>query len=130
MSRILVIDDEPVVRCLMVEILGAALHDVAGVDDVEQALALLELEEFDLVVCDIVMPGCSGLELLGAIHARRPSLPVVLVTGAGTYENLSQALARGAAGLVTKPFSHAELQAAAADAIRRAERSARELRER
>jgi putative two-component system response regulator len=129
-SRILVIDDEPVVRGLMVEILEAAGHEVAGVDDVERALELLELEEFELVVCDIVMPGCSGLELLGAIHARRPSLPVVLVTGAGTYENLSQALARGAAGLVTKPFSHAELQAAAADAIRRAERSARELRER
>ena len=47
------------------------------------------------------MPGCSGLDLLDAIHARRPSLPVVLVTGAGTYENLTQALSRGASGLVT-----------------------------
>ena len=41
---------------------------------------------------------------------RRASLPVVLVTGAGTYDTLSQALTRGAAGLVTKPFSHAELR--------------------
>ena len=76
------------------------------------------------------MPGCSGLDLLDAIHARRPSLPVVLVTGAGTYENLSQALARGAAGLVTKPFSHAELERAVAEALERAERSERELRDR
>jgi putative two-component system response regulator len=81
-------------------------------------------------VSDIVMPGCSGLDLLDAIHARRPSLPVILVTGAGTYENLSQALSRGAAGLVTKPFTHADLQSTVADAVQRAERTERELRER
>ncbi len=53
------------------------------------------------MVSDIVMPGLSGLELLGAVRALRASLPVVLVTGAGTYDTLSQALTRGAAGLVT-----------------------------
>ena len=76
------------------------------------------------------MPGLSGLELLEAVRARRASLPVVLVTGAGTYDTLSQALTRGAAGLVTKPFAHAELQAAVADALERATRSRDELRER
>ncbi|HET8605811.1 MAG TPA: HD domain-containing phosphohydrolase [Gaiellaceae bacterium] len=130
MSRLLVIDDDPVVRSLMVEILAAGGHEVEGEGEIEPALALLEREDFALVVCDIVMPGGSGLDLLGAIHARRPSLPVLLVTGAGTYEHLSQALARGAAGLLTKPFSHAELRTAVADAVRRAERSERELRER
>jgi putative two-component system response regulator len=54
----------------------------------------------------------------------------VLVTGAGTYETLSEALTRGAAGLVTKPFAHAELQSAVADALERATRSRDELRER
>jgi putative two-component system response regulator len=55
---------------------------------------------------------------------------VILITGAGTYETLSQALTRGAAGLVTKPFSHAELQSAVAEALERASRSREELRER
>jgi putative two-component system response regulator len=130
MSRILVIDDEELVRSLMVEILEAAEHEVAEAGDFRRALELIEREEFDLVVSDVVMPGCSGLDLLEAVHTRRASLPVVLVTGAGTYETLNQALARGAAGLVTKPFSHAQLQETVAEAVARAERSERELRAR
>jgi putative two-component system response regulator len=130
MSRILVIDDEPAIRNLIVEILQSGGHEVEAVDQFERALALLEYSEFDGVVSDILMPGCSGLDLLDAILARRPSLPVVLVTGAGTYEHLGQALARGAAGLVTKPFTHATLRSAVADALGRAERTALELRER
>jgi putative two-component system response regulator len=130
MSRILVIDDEALIRDLIVEILESGGYEVVGVGEFEEALELLDATEFDGVVSDIVMPGCSGLDLLDSILRRRPSMPVVLVTGAGTYENLSQALARGAAGLVTKPFTHAGLQAAVADALTRAERSERELRER
>jgi putative two-component system response regulator len=64
------------------------------------------------------------------VHARRPSLPVVLVTGAGTYENLSEALTRGADGLVLKPFSHAELEKAVFAALQRASRSEREVKHR
>jgi putative two-component system response regulator len=128
-SRILVIDDEHVIRMLVMEILEAAGHDVIGAESAERALALLDREEFDLVVSDIVMPGLSGLELLELVRGRSASLPVVLVTGAGTYDTLSQALTRGAAGLVTKPFAHAELQAAVADALDRASRSREELRE-
>ncbi|MDP9286566.1 MAG: response regulator, partial [Actinomycetota bacterium] len=131
MSRILVIDDEEVIRMLMLEILEAAGHEVVGAETAERALSLLEESEseFELVVSDVIMPGLSGLELLGAVRARRASLPVVLVTGAGTYDTLSQALTRGAAGLVTKPFAHMDLQAAVADALERASRSRQELRE-
>src|SRR5437764_11814615 len=130
MSRILVIDDEEVIRMLMLEILESAGHVVVGADSGEPALCLPAGDEVDLVVSDVVMPGLSGLELLEAVRARRASLPVVLVTGAGTYDTLSQALTRGAAGLVTKPFAHAELQSAVTDALERANRSREELRER
>jgi putative two-component system response regulator len=130
MSRILVIDDEQVIRSLMVEILESDGHDVAGAETAERALALLDVEEFDLVVSDVVMPGLSGLELLETVRARHALLPVVLVTGAGTYDTLSQALMRGAAGLVTKPFAHAELKSAVGHALDRATRSRDELRER
>jgi putative two-component system response regulator len=130
MSRILVIDDEDVIRGLVMEILETAGHEITGAESAESALALLEDNEFDLVVSDVIMPGLSGLELLEAVRTRRASLPVVLVTGAGTYDTLSQALTRGAAGLVTKPFSHADLQAAVADALERAARSREDLKER
>jgi putative two-component system response regulator len=130
MSRILVIDDEDVIRMLVVEILEAAGYEVTSAESAELALALLDESDFDLVVSDVIMPGLSGLELLEAVRARRASLPVVLVTGAGTYDTLSQALTRGAAGLVTKPFAHSDLQSAVADALERATRSREDLRER
>jgi putative two-component system response regulator len=130
MSRILVIDDEQVIRDLIVEILVDGGHDAFGVATAEEALEGLADRRIGLVVSDIVMPGLSGLELLGLARTQRPSLPVLLVTGAGTHGNLREALARGAAGLVMKPFSHRELLQAVAAAIDRAERSERDLRER
>ena len=119
MSRILVIDDEDVIRMLVLEILETAGHEVTGAESAERALVLLEHLEFDLVVSDVIMPGLSGLDLLEAVRARRASMPVVLMTGAGTYDTLSQAMIRGAARLVTKPFAHADLQAAVSGALAR-----------
>jgi putative two-component system response regulator len=130
MTDVLVIDDESIVRMLVVEILEAAGYAVTSAESAERALRLLEERDFDLVVSDVVMPGLSGLELLDLVRARSASLPVLLVTGAGTYDTLSQALTGGAAGLVTKPFAHAQLQSAVADALERASRSREELRER
>jgi len=130
MTDVLVIDDEAIGRMLVVEILEAAGYTVTSAESAERALKLLEEHDFDLVVSDVVMPGLSGLELLELVRARRASLPVLLVTGAGTYDTLSQALTGGAAGLVTKPFAHAQLQSAVADALERASRSREELRER
>jgi putative two-component system response regulator len=129
-SRILVIDDERVIRDLMCEILERAGHEVIGAETSDDALAHLEDTGIALVVSDIVMPGLTGLELLEEVRARRPSLPVILVTGAGTYENLSQAVTRGADGLVIKPFSHADLQNAVAAALERVRRAEHDVRER
>lgn len=131
MSRILLIDDEAVIRQLMAEILESAGHEVTSAETAEAALVLLDDDNnFELVVSDVMMPGLSGLELLETVRARQASLPVVLVTGAGTYDTLSQALTRGAAGLVTKPFSHSELKSAVKRAVERASRSREELSER
>ncbi|MGH3103223.1 MAG: response regulator [Gaiellaceae bacterium] len=130
MTRILVIDDEQVIRNLMVEILEDAGHAVVGASDALRALELLGEESISLVVSDIIMPGLTGLELLERVRLQRPSLPVIMVTGAGTHGNLTDALARGADGLVMKPFAHAELLDAVATALDRAGRSESELRER
>jgi putative two-component system response regulator len=128
MNRVLVIDDEAVIRDLMLEILERAGYKVIGAATADRALGLLE--DVTVVVSDIVMPGLSGLDLLDEVRKRRPSMPVVLVTGAGTYENLSDAVARGADGFVMKPFSHADLQRAVSAAIERARRAEQDLRER
>jgi putative two-component system response regulator len=129
-TRILVIDDDAVIRDLMSEILREAGYEVAAAATAADVAAHLTNGEVDLVVSDIVMPELSGLELLEAVRLHRPSLPVLLVTGADTYENLSEALTRGADGLVSKPFTHAALRDAVATALERAGRSEQELRER
>jgi putative two-component system response regulator len=130
MARILLIDDEAVIRDLIAEILVDGGHDVTTCESAEEALARLDDAAIELVVSDIIMPGLSGLELLSAVRERRPSLPVVLVTGAGTHATLTEALAGGADGLVMKPFTHAELQRTVATTLDRAGRAERELRER
>ena len=129
-TTVLVIDDEQVILDLMIEILAEAGYEAIGADGAEQALELLAEPAVSLVVSDITMPGLTGLELLDLIRLTRPSLPVVMVTGAGTHGNLISALARGADGLVMKPFAHQDLLDAVRTALDRSSRSEAELRER
>ena len=129
-DRVLVIEDEAIVRGLIVEVLQDAGFETVEADRAEAGLELLSRNSVSLVISDIVMPGLSGLELLETVRASHPSLPVVLVTGAGTYGNLTQALANGASGIVVKPFAHADLVSAVQAALARARATEEELRER
>jgi response regulator RpfG family c-di-GMP phosphodiesterase len=130
MANVLLIDDEQVIRELIAEILVDAGHAVVSAANAREGLDHIDDKDVDIVVSDIVMPGLSGLELLEEVRQRRPNLPVVLVTGAGTHAMLSDALAGGAAGLVMKPFSHAELQRSVGTALQRAAQAEIDLRER
>ena len=130
MIKVLVIDDDAVVRDVIGEMLMAAGYGVVTAGTAAEALELFMDDEIRLVVSDIVMPDVSGLELLEAMRLHRPSLPIVLVSGDNTRDNLSEALMRGADGLVAKPFTSAELQDAVEKALDRAGRSERDLRER
>jgi putative two-component system response regulator len=130
MARVLVIDDEPIIRDLIVEILADAGYELVSAENAEQGLDLLSDNGVDAVVSDIIMPGLTGLQLLEEVRRIRPSLPVVLVTGAGTHAMLADALAGGADGFVMKPFSHGELVHAVTRALEQSRRAQRELRER
>ena len=119
MSRILVVDDEPVVRELTVEILKRSGYKPHGVSSAKHALELLDNEPFDLVVSDVVMPEMTGVEFLYALRARLPDLPVLLMTGGSKEpERATNAVALGACSLLYKPFSHAELTAAVEEALK------------
>jgi cyclic di-GMP phosphodiesterase len=130
MIRVLVIDDDAVVREVIGEMLAGAGYEVLTAGTAAEALELFVDEEVGLVVSDIVMPDLSGLELLEAMRLHRPSLPIVLVTGANTRDNLTEALTRGADGFVAKPFTQAELCEAVENALDRAGRSEQDLRAR
>jgi putative two-component system response regulator len=130
MANILVIDDEPIVRALVADILSEDGHEVRAAATAEDALAALDDHNLGLVVSDIVMPGLSGLDLLATVRRSRPNLPVVLVTGRATHGTVSAALAEGADGLVLKPFSHVELVRTVGGALRRTARRTEEIRDR
>ncbi|MGH3071013.1 MAG: response regulator [Gaiellaceae bacterium] len=118
MTRILVVDDERVVRELTVEILRRSGYRPEGVPSARHALELLDEEPFDLVVSDVVMPEMTGVELLYELRARRHDLPVVLMTGGSQEpERTSNAINVGATTLLYKPFSHDELCAAVVHAL-------------
>ena len=125
MSRILVVDDEPVVRELAVEILRRSGYEPHGVPSAKHALELLDEERFDLVVSDVVMPEMTGVEFLYELRERLPDLPVVLMTGGSKEpERATKAVALGACSLLYKPFSHAELKAAVGSRTRALARGA------
>jgi len=126
--KILIIDDDPVVRDVIAEMLGLAGYEVVLAGTAAEGLELFMDKQIGLVVSDIVLPDISGLELLEAIRLHRPSLPIVLVTGVNARDNLTEALARGADGLVAKPFTQTELCDAVEDALERAGGSERDLR--
>lgn len=106
---VLVVDDEPVVRDGIRLLLGAAGLRVATVEDAEAALAHPALGACRMVLCDLVLPGLSGIDLLLKLRAERPDLPVVMITGYGTAENTARALRAGVADFLPKPFTESEL---------------------
>jgi CheY-like chemotaxis protein len=118
--RILVVDDEAVVRDLTVEILRRSGHEPHGVESARLALDLLARDSFDLLVSDVVMPEMTGVELLDELRARGDDVPVLLMTGGSQEpERTSNALLVGASGILYKPFSRAELTAAVESAVGR-----------
>lgn len=115
MKRVLVVDDEEPIRELCARVLARAGYQVSVAAGGVEAIRLVTDETFDLIVCDLRMPVVSGLEVLEAAKALRPSVAVVLITGFGTHEMTARALQSGADRIVTKPFSPAELL----DAVRK-----------
>ncbi len=102
MPTVLVVDDSEVDRCLVGGILGLCRYSVTTAVDGNDALAHLDQSLPDLVVTDLRMPDMDGLDLVRAVRARYPALPVILMTGHGSEMLAVEALRQGAAGYVPK----------------------------
>jgi DNA-binding NtrC family response regulator len=102
--RVLVADDDPDMRALVEAGLREVGFETRLCASAEEALALVPVEEFDVVVTDLQMPGMSGLELCERIVAARPDVPVVVITAHGTVDSAVGAIRAGAYDFVTKPI--------------------------
>ena len=108
-AKILVVDDEPD----MVESIELTLkhggHDVVSTNEGARALELVASEQPDLVVTDLRMPGLDGLHLLQELQARQIDTPVIVLTGYASVDSAVEAMKRGAADYLAKPFQPEEL---------------------
>ena len=109
---LLVVDDEPVVCDAVRLVLASEGLRVATVGTGAEALAHEALQECRLVVCDLMLPDTSGIELTRALRKVRPGLPVILITGYPTPEVALAAIQAGASEFLPKPFTESELLAA------------------
>tara|TARA_R110002072_G_scaffold217365_1_gene374962 strand:+ start:28201 stop:29133 length:933 start_codon:yes stop_codon:yes gene_type:complete len=106
MPRLLTVDDSEIDRVLIRSLLDNQ-DDVEDLEyeivgDAREALNSIEKSPPDILVTDLVMPGMDGLELLEAVHANHPLLPVIVVTARGSEETAVTALQQGAASYIPK----------------------------
>jgi DNA-binding NtrC family response regulator len=105
MSRILLIEDEAVIRTALRRLLERHGHDVAEAASVAEAEGRHELGSFDLVIADLRLPGVPGTDVI----AKCAGAPVLIMTSYGSVKSAVESMKLGAADYITKPFDHDEL---------------------
>jgi len=120
MTSVLVVDDEPTIREIVVSYLKRDGFRTLEAADGNRARELLEAEAPDLVVLDLMLPGVDGLELCRRLRARS-QVPVIMLTARGEEADRIVGLELGADDYVTKPFSPRELAARVRTVLRRAQ---------
>jgi DNA-binding NtrC family response regulator len=108
-ARVLVVDDEPEMADSVRLILVRAGHEVIAENDSRRALDVAALERPDLVITDMRMPQLDGIGLIEALKARQVAAPVIVLTGYASVASAVEAMRRGAADYLPKPFDPQEL---------------------
>jgi DNA-binding response OmpR family regulator len=119
-KRILVVEDDAAIRRGLVDALGFAGYATLEASEGAAGLAAALESECDLMLLDLVLPGCDGLAVLREVRAMRRPLPVIVLTARGSEEDRVRGLAQGADDYVVKPFSIKELLARIEAVLRRA----------
>ena len=104
-ARILVVDDEEMIRVLLTYMLAEEGYKVTTASDGQKAVELLERERFDLIITDMVMPGLNGISVLRAAKSIDPRRPVIVITGYPSVETVRRLVRLGADDYITKPFN-------------------------
>jgi len=108
-NKILIVDDEILIRESLQADLIHAGYQVGSADNGEEALLKLETEDYDLIITDLVMDNMNGIELLVKIKEKGIELSSIIITGHAKLETAVEALRLGATDYLTKPYSQEEL---------------------
>jgi DNA-binding response OmpR family regulator len=117
--RILVIEDDSAIRRGIVDALRFKGYEPIEAGNGRDGMSLAEGVDCDLILLDLVLPGPGGLEILAAVRAGRPTLPVIILTAKGEENDRVAGLSGGADDYVVKPFSVKELLARVEAVLRR-----------
>jgi two-component system, NtrC family, response regulator AtoC len=102
--KILFVEDDERLRDVLLEAAELEEYDAQGVSTAEAAVERLRAEPFDILVTDVTLPGMSGLDLLRHCPRLRPGILPIVITAYGTVDIAVEAMKRGAADFITKPF--------------------------
>ena len=104
-QSILVIDDElDMLMLLRMIIEDNTDYEVETTNNPSEALKLLTEKDYDLVISDLKMPGMDGIELFNELREIKPDIPVIIMTAYGSLETSEDAMKKGVADFITKPF--------------------------
>jgi DNA-binding NtrC family response regulator len=109
-SKILVVDDDPLVCESLKELLLLEGYAVDTAPDGEAAVTKVKADHFHLIISDIQMPGLNGMELLKELKGVEPDAPVIFITGHGHIDGAVEAIKQGAYDYVTKPIDDVRLK--------------------
>ncbi|SHK01934.1 Two-component response regulator CbrB [Marinobacter antarcticus] len=122
MPRILIVEDEDIIRSAVRKLLLHAGYDVEDVGSVEEAEQEHDPDQFDLIISDLRLPGAAGTELIN----RAPNTPVLIMTSYASLRSAVDSMKMGAVEYIAKPFDHDEMLAAVASILARTMASAPE----
>jgi excisionase family DNA binding protein len=111
-ARILVIDDDELIRSLFKETLEEQGHKVETVDDTTVGLTYVRQRDYNLVFLDLKMSGTDGAEILGEMRKVNSKLPVIIITGYPNSEMMERAMKQGPLGVMLKPFTDSDIRSA------------------
>src|SRR5213075_930099 len=110
MMRILIVDDEEVLRDVLDAVLRREGFEVVPAASGEEALSVLDGDaDVDLVILDVMLPGISGIDTLRAVRISNPNLPVVVITAFSSIDGAIEAMKHGAFHYIPKPFKNEEV---------------------
>jgi CheY-like chemotaxis protein len=112
--RVLIADDDPAICTLIETVLRNGPYDVTVRNDAESALVAIDAAAYDVVICDFMLPGISGIDLVEQLRAqeRTRALPVLMVSGHSNHTMDGRAKSAGANLFLNKPFTIGQLRAA------------------
>ncbi len=114
---VLVVDDDPEMRELLLDVLGHEGYEVAEAKDGTEAVLALRARPFDVIVMDKNMPGPSGLDLLPGFRRVCPASRIIMMTAFGDVPSYMEAVEKGAVEFLFKPFRMEEMKAAIVKAL-------------